>query len=775
LTKGSQLPTDQRFALAFGLALAITLLLTPAAIWLARQTGFFDHPEGYKGHRAPTPYLGGLAVGAGIAIPAIMFGGAAMEYSPLALCAAALWLVGTVDDRIGLNPGTRVIVEVAVAVVLWATGLGWGIPGAEVLGLAFTVLWVVGLVNAYNLMDNMDGAAAGVACVSAAGIALVAALAGRPVLAAFALTVAGACAGFLWFNLAAPAKIFLGDGGSMPLGFLIAAAAMSVPVSGDLGVLGIVALAPVAGLPILDTCLVMVSRRRRRVALLSGGRDHLTHRLRAHLASPRAVTLVLATAQAALCGLALTLTHLSPWAVIVSGLACAAGATVAVWALETRLGTFQAVVIDAGVEEPKVRVLRVIARLNMGGPAHHVSLLSGMLDPDRYETLLLHGEVGSGEASLAEVASRSGAKTRVVRGLRPELRPLDDLRAFTGLVREMRAFRPDIVHTHTAKAGMLGRLAAVVALRPRPVIVHTYHGHVLEGYFGKAKSALYRGIETALARFSDRLIGVSSATVDDLVRLKVAPRSKFSVVPIGLDLDPFLHVQSRTGSSFRAEVGTAPGEILLTFVGRLVQIKRVDVLLRAVARARQLGAPVRLAIVGDGERRAELEGLAAELSITDCVNFAGYRADVTRVAAASDIAVLSSDNEGTPVSLIEAGAAGCPAVSTAVGGVRDVVTPDSGMLVERGDAEGLGTAIARLAADPAQRARMGGRARDHTARRFIVDRLLGDADNLYRGLLAPVRLPRQTQELHHFLPGRQAHGATVSAQASNDDPPAVAA
>ena len=745
---------DLRLLLAFGLALALTLLLTPAAIWLARRTGFLDHPKGYKGHKAATPYLGGLAVGAGIAVPAIIFGGAAMEYSPLALCAAALWLVGTVDDRVGLHPGTRVVVEMAAAIVLWTAGLGWGTPGPEVLGLALTVLWVVGLVNAYNLMDNMDGAAAGVGCISAGGLALIAVVAGKPVLAALALTVSGACAGFLWFNLAAPARIFLGDGGSMPLGFLIAAATMSVPVAGDLGLLGLVALAPVAGLPILDTCLVMVSRRRRGVMLMSGGRDHLTHRLRAHLGSARAVTLALAAAQAALCGLALGLVHLNPALVLVGAVACTAAAAMAIWVLETRVGAFESLpAAEAPLEEApgRVRVLRVIARLNMGGPAHHVSLLSGMLDPERYETLLLHGEVGPGEASLAEVARRCGAKTETVPGLGPELRPLEDLRAFRALVREMRAFRPDIVHTHTAKAGMLGRLAAVVALRPRPVIIHTYHGHVLEGYFGRAKTTFYRGVETALGRFSDRLIGVSSATVDDLVRLKVAPRSKFSVVPLGLDLDPFLQLDEKAGNSFRAEVGAAPGEVLLTFVGRLVPIKRVDVLLRAVARARKLGAPVRLAVVGDGERREALESLAHELSITDRVSFAGYRADVTAVAAASDIAVLSSDNEGTPVSLIEAGAAGRPAVATSVGGVRDVVTPDSGLLVAPGDAEGLGVAIAELAADPAGRVRMGGHARSHTAQRFIIDRLLGDADSLYRGLLKPAG---DSSECQVFLPRR---------------------
>ncbi len=773
------MPTDLRLLLAFGLALTVTALLTPAAIWIARRTGFLDHPKGYKGHKAATPYLGGLAVGAGIAVPGILLGGAAMQYSPIALCAAALWVVGTADDRVGLHPLTRVVVEAAAAGVLWTADLGWAVPGPEVLGLALTVLAVVGLVNAYNLMDNMDGAAAGVGCVSAGGVALIALVGGKPVLAALALTVSGACAGFLWFNLAAPARIFLGDGGSMPLGFLIAAVAMSVPITGELGLLSVVALAPVAGLPILDTCLVMVSRRRRGVALLSGGRDHVTHRLRAHLGSPRPVVLLLAAAQAALCGLGLALAQLDldPAAVLVAAFACTAGAAIAIWVLETRIGSFETLTADPPSEEAprgQVRVLRVIARLNMGGPAHHVSLLSGMLDPERYETLLLHGEVGSGEASLAEVARRCGAKTRTVPGLRPELRPLDDLRAFKALVREMRAFRPDIVHTHTAKAGMLGRLAALVALRPRPVIVHTYHGHVLEGYFGKAKTALYRGIETALARFSDRLIGVSTATVDDLVRLKVAPRSKFSVVPIGLDLDPFLELDTKAGGSFRTEVGTRPGEVLLTFVGRLVPIKRVDVLLRAVARARELGAPVRLAVVGDGERRTELENLAGDLSVRDRVSFAGYRADVTHVAAASDIAVLSSDNEGTPVSLIEAGAAGCPAVATSVGGVRDVVTPSSGLLVDAGDADGLGAAIAKLAANPAERARMGRHARKHTAQRFVVDRLLGDADSLYRGLLQRPRAARSPQEVQQFRARRSA-GSTVAQPTASEERPAVAA
>jgi glycosyltransferase involved in cell wall biosynthesis len=384
----------------------------------------------------------------------------------------------------------------------------------------------------------------------------------------------------------------------------------------------------------------------------------------------------------------------------------------------------------------KVKVLRVIARLNMGGPAHHVGLLGAGLDPERFETLLLYGDLAAGEDSLEQSVRARGGRMARVRGLRPEIRPYDDARALVALIREIRRRRPDIVHTHTAKAGMLGRLAAILAGRPRPVIVHTYHGHVLEGYFGRAKTAFYRGLERWLAKRSDALIGVSSATVDDLVRLGVGDRSKFRVIPIGLDLRPFLGSTSADGAAFREEAVVKEGELLLTFVGRLVPIKRVDVLLRAVSHARELGVPARLAVVGDGTLRPELERLADELDISDAVYFAGYRADMVPVAAASDLAVLSSDNEGTPVSLIEAAAAAKPAVSTAVGGVPDVVTPHTGILTAPGDPEALGAAIARLATDPAARLEMGERARAHVGEWFSVERLVEDIQTLYVELLA---------------------------------------
>jgi glycosyltransferase involved in cell wall biosynthesis len=382
-----------------------------------------------------------------------------------------------------------------------------------------------------------------------------------------------------------------------------------------------------------------------------------------------------------------------------------------------------------------VRVVRVIARMNVGGPAYHVSLLSGRLDPDAYDTLLVAGSVGPGEASFAGLAERYGARLELLASLGPTLHPVRDARAFFALRRIIRRHRPDIVHTHTAKAGFLGRLAALSAFRDRPVIVHTFHGHVLEGYFGRLTSSLYRLLERWLARFSDRLVAVSRATVADLVRLRVAGEQKFEVIPVGLALDSFLAL-SGEGEAFRKEVGAAPDDVLLVYAGRLVPIKRVDRAIRAVAQARENGVPVRLVIVGDGPVRKELTMLREKLGLGDSVHFLGYRERLEDVIAAADVAVLTSDNEGTPVFLIEAAAGATPAVATAVGGVPDVVNAETGRLVPPEDHDALVRAIQSLACDPRLRVRLGTRARAHVRERFSHERLLRDVDALYRRLLA---------------------------------------
>lgn len=370
----------------------------------------------------------------------------------------------------------------------------------------------------------------------------------------------------------------------------------------------------------------------------------------------------------------------------------------------------------------------------MGGPAHHVALLSSRLDPERYETLLVAGRVGRGEESLADLAEDNGVHLELVDSLGPEIRPDCDLRALRELGRITRSFGPDIVHTHTAKAGVLGRLAARLSTR-KPVVVHTYHGHTLEGYFGPAQNAIYRSIERRLASGTDCLVGVSQATVDDLVRLRIAPPGRFRVIPVGLDLSRFAQPTESDRAGFRAEIRARPDDLVVTFVGRLVRIKRVDVLLNATARARELGARVVLVVVGDGVLRAELERLASELGIAASVRFLGYRRDLARIAAGSDCAVLASDNEGTPVSLIEAAAAGLPSVATDVGGVADVVAPDAGILVPPRSPEALARGMAELADNGPRMREMGVRAREHVTRRFSVDRLVADVTALYDELL----------------------------------------
>src|SRR3954471_9807548 len=208
----------------------------------------------------------------------------------------------------------------------------------------------------------------------------------------------------------------------------------------------------------------------------------------------------------------------------------------------------------------RVRVLRVIARL-VGGPAYHVSLLSGGLDPERYETLLVAGRPGPGEESHEDVAARHGARVLTVPSLGPEVGPVRDVRALGALMRIARRFRPDIVHTHTAKAGAPGRRAALPALRPRPIVVHTFHGHVLTGYFGPVVSTTYRGIEIGLAHSTDRLVAVSAPTADELAALGVAPRGEIDVIHVGLELDGFLSVHREDGEAFRQELGASSEDV----------------------------------------------------------------------------------------------------------------------------------------------------------------------------------------------------------------------
>ena len=308
-----------RLLVAFALAAVLTAVSTPISISIARRTGFLDSPIGYKAHLRPTPYLGGVAVLAALLPTILILDDGVSRYWPLLLGTLGLSLVGTIDDRVNLSPWLRVGVEVLAAWFLWAEGLGWSFLSSDTANLLLTVLWVTGLVNAFNLMDNLDGAAASVAAVSAACIGVLAVVGGDLSLAVIAFGLCGALVGFLRYNLARPARIFLGDGGSMAIGFLVASSLMVVPLGRLSGWSTLIAATIVVGLPVFDTTLVVLSRRRRGAPVFSGATDHTTHRLHGALKSPRAVAAALVVAQAGLCGLAIEATRQGRGAAIALG------------------------------------------------------------------------------------------------------------------------------------------------------------------------------------------------------------------------------------------------------------------------------------------------------------------------------------------------------------------------------------------------------------------------------------------------------------------------
>jgi glycosyltransferase involved in cell wall biosynthesis len=391
-------------------------------------------------------------------------------------------------------------------------------------------------------------------------------------------------------------------------------------------------------------------------------------------------------------------------------------------------------VSDALRDRP-IRVVRVIARLNVGGPALHVTYLAEGLAGRGYETTLIAGDVARGEESMEAIAAHAGVEIVRLPGLARDVSPVRDLTAVRELAAVLRRIRPDVVHTHTAKAGAVGRMAALLT-RPRPVVVHTFHGHVLRGYFGTAGTLVFRAVETGLARVSDRLIAVSPQVRDELVGLRVAPAAKFEVVRLGIDLERRVAFDGDP-AEVRRRIGIPPGRFVVGWFGRMTAVKRTADLLDMLAALRERGVDALLLLVGDGTDRDDLERAAHRRGLARSVVFLGYQEDVAAWYAACDAVALTSANEGTPVTLIEALAAGRPVVSTAVGGVPDVVeNGETGFLVRPGDTHALAERLALLADDPALAARMGAEGRRRSLERYAVARLVDDVDALYRRLLS---------------------------------------
>jgi glycosyltransferase involved in cell wall biosynthesis len=302
------------------------------------------------------------------------------------------------------------------------------------------------------------------------------------------------------------------------------------------------------------------------------------------------------------------------------------------------------------------------------------------------------------------------------------------------LIRLFRRLRPDIVHTHTAKAGALGRVAAWLA--GVPVKIHTFHGHVLDGYFSPAATRVFLHIERRLARCTDRLVTVSPQLKTQLLAMGIGRPEQMEVIPLGLDLERFRRV-SRSSRRLRASLGLAAGTPVLGIVGRLVPIKDHDTLFSAMALLPAGNQAAHLLIVGDGEERVPLEGLAARLGLRDRIHFLGWRADLEAILPEMDVVICASKNEGTPVALIEAMAAGVPVLSTDVGGVADLVAHGkTGWLVPPGDARAMARAIGDLLRDAALRGRLAEAGRAVALDEYDVTRLIPRVEALYTDLLA---------------------------------------
>lgn len=378
------------------------------------------------------------------------------------------------------------------------------------------------------------------------------------------------------------------------------------------------------------------------------------------------------------------------------------------------------------MESSRPRVLRLITRLNIGGPARQALLLSKELP--QFETRLLVGRVDPTEGELLDPEVHIERLGSLVR----PIAPMNDVQALRAIRRTIAHWRPHLVHTHMAKAGTLAR-STRWSLRHRPALVHTFHGHVLEGYFSPPVQKAFIATERALARGTDVLVAVSEEVKLSLLELGIGSEDQYRVIPLGFDLSSFLGVDSASGE-LRGGIGLGETTPLIGVVGRLVPIKDHATLLHAM---RRLPDEVHLAVIGDGELRAPLEALTESLGLGRRVHFVGWWRDMWKVYADLDAVVLSSRNEGSPVALIEGQASGCPAVATDVGGVRSVVKDGvSGLLVPPRDPEALAGAVESVLADAEGARRMGTKGRSFVRERFSSERLVSDIRSVYDDVLS---------------------------------------
>ena len=374
-----------------------------------------------------------------------------------------------------------------------------------------------------------------------------------------------------------------------------------------------------------------------------------------------------------------------------------------------------------------MRVMRIIARMNVGGPAVQVSGLMRGFNAVDFDHRLYTGYCAADEADYLETVATDVQAIRID-GFGRRVSLGGDIRAFRALVKEIRIFKPHIIHTHTAKAGFLGRIASIISLQPS-IRVHTFHGHLLNGYFGSFKRFLVVTAEKILAIFTDQLLAVGDKVRQDLLNAGIGKKEKFGLMPPGLVIDK-LPAKVESLKSF----GLSNSKLQCAFIGRITQIKRPDRFLDVVSEVKKRRIDLDFFMAGDGEL---LEGCRKRISEQKLpVTVLGWQSDIEKVLSAADIVVLTSDNEGTPLSLIQAGMAGLPVVTTNVGSVPEVVIDGVTGIVTDLDVQEIANALEKLATDKALREGLGLAAQELTLANFGVERLVHDHEELYKKLLA---------------------------------------
>ena len=373
----------------------------------------------------------------------------------------------------------------------------------------------------------------------------------------------------------------------------------------------------------------------------------------------------------------------------------------------------------------KVKVVQIIARMNVGGPAVIVADLMRSIDSSKVEQVLITGYCDSDEADYLETVATDIKTTRIA-GLGRSVSVVSDIRAFFALVAMIKKIAPGVIHTHTAKAGVLGRLAAILAGRSAKR-VHTFHGHLLHGYFSGWKVKLVIAIEKFLAKHTDILIAIGNQVKDDLLAAGIGKRDQYRVFFPGL-VEPAKISKDAARQQFSMDAG----DVYVAYVGRMTAIKRPDRLLNTAAEIKARNLPVKFIVAGEGDLFDATKRDAQRRDLP--VRFLGWRKDIGALLAASDIAILTSDNEGIPLTLIQAAQASLPIVATGVGSISDIVVHEvNGYLVDSEPAA-LADALQKLSVDPVLREIMGKAGRERTSRYFSLEKMCSDHTELYQVL-----------------------------------------